>query len=1172
MRRLVAAGWLIGATALAIAGDERPSPPPSPHAAVAVDFRRDVRPILAENCLLCHGPDSADRRTELRFDRRDSPFADLGGYAAVVPFAPERSRMLERIVDEESPMPPKEHGERLAAQDIETLRRWIESGAPWEEHWAYVAPTRPALPQLPASLATWPRNAIDSFVAARLAAEGLVPAREASREALLRRVTFDLTGLPPAISEIDAFVADASEDAYERVVERLLASPAHAEHLARDWLDAARYGDTHGYHLDNERSIWRYRDWVIDAFAANMPFDRFTLEQLAGDLLPDADLDSRIATGFLRCNPTTAEGGLIEEEYLVKYAVDRLETVSTVWLGSTLACAQCHDHKYDPFSQREFYEFLAFWNNIKERGSDDNIANPAPFVVAPTREQAARLAALDSEIAALEVELDAADPRSDAAQAQFEAEVAAQAARDWQVPAAMVVTSRGGATFERLTDGSFLASGANPGADVFVLEFETGGESLAGLRLEALRHASLGGGAGRAENSNFVLGEIELFVAPRDGGDVADHARTPLVAALADFAQPGFPIESAIDGNGATGWAGEFRHEDRMAWFAPERPLATPGGARVRLVLRFETQHPRHAIGRLRIATSAAESPIVAGPWRSFGPVPAESYEAALGRGLPPSEADFAAVAAGEGGVIRFPGDRSSVFLRRELRVPSRRQAILAFGSDDGVRIWLDGEPVHASDGRRSLVANQERVTLGLEAGRHDLLVLVANDAGDFAFQSRLEAESRHGLPLPLEAALERAALAIDPEDAPPAAIAKSLRREFRRARDPGFAAPLGKQQELRRERAALEAALPTTLVAAEDEMRRAAHFLIRGQYDQKGEAVTPGVPAVLPPLPAPGDAPRSRLDLARWLVDPAHPLTARVAVNRVWQRLFGTGIVATVEDFGLRGEPPSHPELLDWLATEFVASGFDLRHLIRTIVRSSTYRQDSRLDPALRERDPANRLLARGPRQRLDAEAIRDALLASSGLLVPQLGGPSVKPYQPDGVWQAVAYPSSNTAQYAQGMGDALHRRSLYTFWKRTAPPPALAAFDAPSRESCTVSRSRTNTPLQALALMNDVQAVEAARFLAQRMLQEGGADDAARLAFGFRVATTRRAEPREIETLEVLRRAAEAKYRSDPQAGAALLAVGEKPRDPALDAVAHATYTLVASALLNLDETISK
>jgi hypothetical protein len=766
----------------------------------AIDFDRQIRPILSDNCFACHGPDKARRKADLRLDVRESA---LKKGTVIVPGKAAESELIERVTSDEPDfrMPPPRTGKRLTAAQVDLLRRWIDEGARWSRHWAFVPPRRPAVP--PVRQAGWARNAIDRFIADRLGREGLGPSPEADRTTLIRRLTLDLTGLPPTLAEVDAFLADRSPGAYERVVDRLLASPRYGERMAVEWLDAARFADTHGYHIDSGRDMSRWREWVIAAFNRDLPFDRFTVEQLAGDLLPNATLEQKIASGFNRNHMINFEGGAIPEEYHNAYIVDRVNTTGTVWLGLTVGCAQCHDHKYDPVSQKEYYQLYAFFNNVPEKGLDGQKGNAVPVVKAPSRFQQQEIARLAAAIKQCEKALNNLHPAADAARVR--------------------------------------------------------------------------------------------------------------------------------------------REKERLA--------------------------------------------------------------------------------------------------------------------------------------------------------------------------------------------------------------------------------------KLRRQLAALDKQLPTAMVMQEMDRPRDTYLLLRGQYDKRGPRVAAGVPASLPPLPRGARA--DRLGLAQWLVAPDHPLTARVTVNRYWQMYFGTGLVKTAEDFGVQGERPSHPELLDWLATQFVQSGWDVKRLQRLIVTSATYQQSSVATRALLARDPENRLLARMPRLRLHAEFIRDQALAASGLLCGRIGGPSVSPYQPPGLWEELAsrLDGANwTAQtYKQSKGKDLYRRTMYTFWKRTSPPPTLVTFDAPDRETCTVRRSRTNTPLQALVLMNDPTYVEAARKLAERLLTEA-ATPADRIALAFRLLTARRPKPGEAAVLARVFAAQLAAYRQDRQAALKLLRVGESPRNEKLDVAELAAWTTVASVILNLDETVNR
>jgi hypothetical protein len=1145
-----------------------------------LSFNRDVRPILSNHCFQCHGPDRETREAGLRFDVREAALAPLGdGRRAIVPGDPGASELIRRVThpDPGVVMPPPDVGEALTAEQVETLRSWIASGAAYERHWAFEPPRRPPAPEVADE--GWSLNPIDAFVLARLEREGLAPSPPASRSALLRRVSFDLTGLPPEPEEVEAFLSDGSPGAYERVVDRLLASPRHAEHMARRWLDAARYGDTHGLHLDNARQMWPWRDWVIGAFAENMPYDRFTVEQLAGDLLPEPTLGQLVATGFNRNHVSTAEGGVIDAEVQMNNVADRVATTGTVWLGLTMSCAHCHDHKYDPISHTEYFEFFAFFNNSAEEPLDGNRADWAPFVRVPSPEQTEAMASLDRRIEARREALEAPDGAVDAAQEAWRAEAAEAWRTRWHVPPVVGASSAGGATLTVLDDGSVLAGGENPDTDVYELELEPGAGPVSLVRLEALTHESLPHtGPGRAENANFVLSEVELAWRPEGG---ASWEPVTLTAPAADHEQANgpFPISAAVDGQAGptNGWAveGFNRREDRVATFAPARPFNPGEGGRVRVRLRFETQYAQHAIGRVRVALAGdgalreTLAPVALGPWRVAGPFMAEGEEGPFEAVFWPEARDGAqgADASGEAWAERpelrdgvahaLEGEQCATYLARTVHADRARRLTVRLGTDDAVKLWLNGELVHAEGAARGLTPDEDTVELSLRPGENRLLMKVVNYLGGYAFAFRAEQPDAgaflRALPLVLEGA-------GSPEDE------AALRRYYRAAHSPEMRALASELGELEAERAALESSLPLTLVMADREGEpRPTHRLHRGEYDKPRERVEPGVPAALPPLSP--DEPRDRLGLARWLVRPDHPLTARVTVNRLWQHSFGTGLVKTVEDFGSQGEWPSHPELLDWLAVEFVESGWDVRHIVRLIVTSRTYRQSAGVSPELLSRDPENRLLARGPRFRLEAEEIRDQALLASGLLVERVGGPSVKPYQPPGLWKEVAYAGSDTTTYVPDDGEGRHRRSMYTYWKRTSPPPSMAAFDAPTREACVVRRSRTTTPLQSLVLFNDPQFVEAARALAALVAEEAsGAEDRLRAAF-VRV-TSRPPEPGELAVLADLYEAELAHFRARPEEAGALVGA----EGVGASRVELAALTVVAGAILSLDEALTR
>ena len=1144
----------------------------------APDFAREIRPILSDNCFVCHGPDEDVREADVRIDQLEGVFSDRGGYSLVVPGKPEESELYLRITDRNDPMPPPESDKSLGEAEIEAIRSWIEAGASWDEHWAYRTPARPPVPQAAGS--TWPENDLDRFVLDRLTREELAPEPEASRETLLRRLTLDLTGLPPTVDELDAYLADGEPSAYERQVDRLLASPRFGEHMARAWLDAARYGDTHGFHLDNERLIWPYRDWVIQALNDNISFDRFTIEQLAGDLLPDPTLDQIVATGFQRLNPTTAEGGFIAEEYLVKYAVDRVETMGTVWMGTTMACAQCHDHKYDPISQKEFYELFAFFNNTAEAASDGNQPSPSPTVKVPSPAQATRRSAYREAIATAEERLDQPMPEVDARQAVWEEQWRNRLEKRWTPLEIRAFATRDGSTLEYREDGSIAASGTNPTREMYEVLAGSALERITAVRLEILpdENAPLGGSVGRGVNGNFVLGEIELQAAsagrPSAFGDVR------LTAASADHSQENWPITAAIDGDATTGWAIlPARASEHSAIFLPQEPIAHASGSLLRLRLGFDSAHAGHSLSRFRLHVSDDEelAPARFGPWFLLGPfTEEESGDAAFDRdyGVEAGSIDLTETVAElswvehpewEDGVIHsLEGASRAAYLLREIQVPGEREVTIALGSDDAIKVWCNGELVLSERVARPAARAQNRVVLPLRKGRNQLLMKVVNYGGEYAFVTETVDDPYGGVPESIASKL-RDGHADEADES-------ELRRYYRKHNSREYAELLDELAQAEADAAALESEIPSTLIAEERVETRAAHVLVRGSYAAKAEEVQPATPAFLPPLTVPGGARSSRLDLARWLVDGNHPLTSRVTANRLWQELFGVGLVKTAEDFGSQGEFPSHPELLDHLALELSENGWDVKAFLKGILMSSTYRQRSSTSAEKRARDPDNRLFSRGPRFRLEAERIRDSVLAISGLLVERIGGPSVRPYQPDGIWEAVGYTSSNTARYMRDAGDALYRRSLYTFWKRTAPPAAMQIFDAPTRESCIVARARTNTPLQALALMNDTQYVEAARAFAERLLAEGDAADEARLTRAFRSVVSRHPDASELEVLGTLLSQGRKQYRSDAENATSLIHVGESTPGDTVNEAELAAWTVVCNLLFNLDEFVTK
>lgn len=1059
-----------GAAGLAEATAESPG--------VKLDFNRDVRPILSENCFRCHGFDEKARKAGLRLDVLEGAVKPAkSGAIAVVPRQPEKSELVARITadDPGDRMPPDDSDKKLSAGQVEVLRRWIAEGASYAKHWAFITPAMTMPP--PVKQTSWPRNEIDVFVLARLEESELQPQSEASPEMLLRRVSLDLTGLPPTIAELDTFLNDRRQGAYERAVDRLLASERYGERMAVDWLDAARYADTNGYFSDKPRQMWPWRDWVIRAFNQNLPFDQFTIEQLAGDLLPSASLEQKIATGFSRNSMANNESGIIDEEYRVEYIVDRLDATATTWMGITLGCAQCHDHKFDPVSQKEFYQLFAFFNNTPDTGLIKS-ADPPPTIAVPSTAQKAKLSQLAERHRRLMAEF---APSAAALKKQIEM---------WEPRACSELKP--------------------PPADGLTTAFD--------FEENISRRDFCEAGGGTLEYLPGVLGSAAKF----DG--------TKHIEASGDLgieADRSWTIALWIKGEGSL--SGVFSKIEPIGSRRGVEMIWQKGTLQVNLVHRW-------GVKAIEVVT---REPLKAGQWTHV--------------------------------TLSYDGSRKAVGLQVLL---NGRSAAL-----DVYRDTLDGS-----------IANREPLRLG----RRDANLGFYGQLDEFRVLSRSvavkEAEawfwSERVRGIIATPAAKREAREI--ELLQNYFVDHHASRETQAAHRAVVAA---KEAE-----AAFRTQIPTVLVMQEMDKLRASHVLMRGQYDQPGEAVTPNVPAAIAGFPA--GAPRNRLGFARWLVAPSNPLTARVIVNRLWQQCFGEGLVRTVNDFGSQGEPPTHLQLLDWLAVRFQQSDWDVKALLRLIVTSATYRQSSSLKQSKGSRvettlhpvvsahqrftpstglpeftfDPDNRLLSRGPQFRLSAEMLRDQALAAAGLLSTRIGGPSVKPYQPPGLWEAVSYNGEET--YVPDHGESLWRRTLYTFWKRQAPPPGTLAFDGPTREKCVVRRARTNTPLQALVLLNDDTFVEAARALAAVALRadkQKPANDAS-LRQMFRRVLSRFPEADELDLLKALLEKQCARFAADPAAAERLLSVGEsKSRCPAAPAEL-AAWTVVAQTILNLDEAITR
>ena len=1025
-----------------------------------VDYNDDVRPILSDRCYSCHGPDEGQRQAGLRLDRQEGAFAELaGGSRAIVPGRPAESALLSRVSSDEPArrMPPAYMGhDPLSDEEISLLRRWIEQGAGWQGHWAFSPPQRPAIPAV--ANAGQVLSPIDAVVLGKLEREGLRLAPAASPRTIARRAALDLTGLPGSPALIDSYATDTAPGAYGRFLDRLLASPRYGEHLASMWLDASRYADTNGYQTDGTRSMWRWRDWVIGAFNRNLPFDEFTVEQLAGDMLTEATRDQVVASGFNRNHRTTAEGGSVPEEFRVEYVADRTETTATVWLGLTLACARCHDHKFDPLSQKEYYQFFAYFNNVEEKGMVWNFGNEDPLIPAPTREQEARLATLEDEMASAAQRWEALEGEVSGAQEEWERSLSATPQADWAPRSALAahVAFDGRMQIPSFTGGS-IDGKAKP--EPAATEFEAGRLGSAGV-FDGTRYADIGK-VGIYDYLDPL--SVSAWIYPEsdaDGSIVASMGENPI----------------------GSGW-GLFVRNGKLWWHMSQRWTD--------LSVRIETKKD-----------------IEPGRWQHV--------------------------------LLTYDGKRKA----------------------KGIRLYIDGEQQEVS----VLFDN-----LDWPCKSNATLKVGGGGGLDNRFRGRIDEVRVYGRELgPPEARSLAVAetlaelAAIAPEDRTTAQSDK-LREAFldtaapaavRRAR---FEA-----RETRRRHDTFVGQIPSVMVMREGPPRQ-AYILERGRYDAHGEPVSAEVPETLAAVGSPPV--RSRLELAQWIASRSNPLTARVIVNRFWQMLFGVGLVKTVDDFGSQGETPSNRELLDWLAVEFMDSGWDVKRLLKTVMLSATYRQSSKTSAELHERDPENRLLGRGPRFRLPAATIRDQALAASGLLHERVGGPSVKPYQPPGLWEEVSGES-----YEPGTGEELYRRSLYTYWKRTVAPPSMMNFDASDREVCTVHVKRTNTPLQALNMMNDTTFVETARSLAQRVLRDGGPSAAERIDDAFRLVLSRPPRPEETEVLLSLLETYREEFGGDIDAAEEFLGAGESGWDPQTDVRELAAYSAVASLVLNLDETINK
>jgi hypothetical protein len=1004
----------------------------------SIDFSRDIRPILSNNCFACHGPDEKQRKGGFRLDEKTSALGQgESGETVIVPGKIEASELVTRILSDDADlrMPPADSNKKLKAEEIELLKKWVADGADWQEHWAFIAPKKPTKPEL--AKPDWVRNPIDWFILRKLEQSKLAPSQEATCETLIRRVTFDLTGLPPTLAEIGAFLKDDSPQAYEKLVDRLLKSPAFGEHMARFWLDAARYGDTHGLHLDNYREMWAYRDWVVNAFNSNKPHDEFIIEQLAGDLLPDATDDQLIATGFNRNHVTTGEGGSIKEEVYVRNVVDRVVTTGTVFMGMTFDCTRCHDHKYDPFTQKDFYSMFGFFNSIDGNAMDGNKKDHAPALKVFTAEQKQKMSDLEKQIAATQQDIQNALASFKYVEPENPTE-----------PKLSEPTE-----FVWVDDA--VPAGANAQGNT-PWKFVSEPKPVSGKTASTRTATGLSQHFFNQAKETLKIAEGDVF----------------FCYVYLDPKNP--PKEIMLQWNDGT-W------EHRARW----------GGNQI--------------------------------PWGK------DNSPSRLNKGELPKAGEW----------VRLEVAAKDVGLNAGSQVNG-----WAFTQFDGTVHW-DKAGVVSSTNQKPLYDSLALWDRDQKAAKGGSLPANVKAIVLLEVKKRNESQKRKLLDYFVEHVFVGSR---DKFEAKHKVIAESQ-----------------KQITTTRTSAA------TTLIFREKAELRPSFMLTRGEYDQRGDQVARGTPSVLPPMPK--DAPLNRLGFAQWLTDRSHPLTARVTVNRLWQQMFGVGLVKTSEDFGSQGEPPSHPQLLDWLAVTFQEDGWDVKKMMRRIVMSATYRQLSKVTLTLIERDPQNRLLARGPRFRLDAEMLRDQALAVSGLLNRKMGGPSVKPPQPDGLWFAVGYSGSNTVRFKADAGsDNVHRRALYTFIKRTAPPPQMSIIDAPSREACSVRRERTNTPLLALLLLNDPQYFECARMLAERTLKEGGETPKNRLQFIFRISAGRLPSDSELNELTTILTDLRKVYSDDTAGAAKLLGVEVAPEGEPAAQAQLAAWVNVANLILNLDEVLTK
>jgi hypothetical protein len=1085
-----------------------------------LDYTYDVKPILSDRCFACHGPDKAKQQAGLRLDLAEQAYeheSEETGRRAVVAGDAEDSDVVQRILstDPKLVMPTPTSHLSLSAQEKAVLIKWIEQGADYEPHWAFVKAERPELPKVKQE--AWVKNDIDRFVLAKLEAKGLTPQKDADKATLLRRVSLDLTGLPPTVAEVETFLKDTSPNAYEKVVDRLLASPHFGEHQAASWLDLARYADTHGYQDDGLRTMWPYRDWVIKAFNQNLPYDQFVTWQLAGDLLPNPTKDQLIATAFNRNHQQSQEGGIVPQEYHVEYVADRVNTFGKAFLAHTTECARCHDHKYDPISQKDYFSLFAFFNTQNEYGQIPYNGEPSPHITLPRPETEAKLNAIQNRLVTLERQAKQDQP---AARQRF----AAWQASARRNPAALVPLSSG-----RIVHVPFDTLTVRPWSKQ--VEIKPSPEELKKNPKAKPRQETRKGTEYKFRN--FAADTMPMYV-QGDLDYMPKMVRTPHGRGVY------LTGESFLQLRGVGGYGNRKFPDARSAWFDRHEPFT--------LGLWVNVRDPK-LVGPLVNRNT--------GPFNGFRGYQCERLE----------DGRLAFKLA-----YVWPDD--AIDVETVQPVPMKTWTHVAMSYDgssraEGLTVYLNGRPAkvrvitnHLTQG---MIYGKDSTSWGGGVPNVGIGQLHDKNYKGYAVDE-LSIFNRQLTPLEVEAW-------VSGQPAVAAALRRTEPNEglfayYALNHDAPTRARLVERSRLIAEQTHLLMSEPDLMVMREQRYPRASHLLKRGAYDAPGEEVKPGVPSTMGPFP--DDLPRNRLGLAKWLLSEENPLTARVMVNRLWQSCFGTGLVRTSDDFGNQGELPSHPELLDYLAVEFRESKWNVKALLKQIVLSATYRQSSRTSDELREIDPDNRLLARGPSYRISAEQVRDNALRASGLLTEKIGGPSVYPYQPAGIWEALA--TRNAVTYEQHHGDSLYRRSMYTIWKRSSPPPMMLNFDAPDRSLCIIRRQKTSTPLQALVTLNDPQFVEAARVLAERMIRQGGSTPEARIAFAYKSLTSRPPRPQEIALLKQLYAEELADFTKNPKRAASLLTVGEYPSDRTLNPVELAANSVVASTIMNFDEFVIK